>query len=67
MVRKQADWVEVISPSYSPEAYQNRNMWMCRHASRIIAVWDGLPSGTQNTIDYAKEIGLAVKIIEVQK
>ena len=67
MIRKQADWVEVISPSYSPEAYQKRNMWMCRHASRIIAVWDGLPSGTQNTIDYAKEIGLAVKIIEVQK
>ena len=22
MVRKQADWVEIISPSYSPEAYQ---------------------------------------------
>lgn len=51
----------------SPEAYQKGNVWMCRHASRIIAVWDCLPSGTQNTIDYAKEIGLAVNIIEVQK
>lgn len=67
MVRKQADWVEVISPNYSPEVYQKRNIWMCRHSSRLIAVWDGLPSGTQNTIDYAREIGLSINVIEVQK
>ena len=53
MVRKQADWVEVICPEYTPDAYQKRNMWMVNRSSRLIAVWDGLPSGTKNTVDYA--------------
>ena len=53
MVRKQADWVEVICPEYTPDTYQKRNMWMVNRSSRLIAVWDGLPSGTKNTVDYA--------------
>lgn len=65
MVRKQADWVEVICPEYTPDAYQKRNMWMCNRSSRLIAVWDGLPSGTKNTVDYANSCGIPVAIIPV--
>lgn len=65
IVRKQADWVEVISPQYFPEVYQKRNIWMVAHASMLIGVWDGLPSGTKNTIDYATSQHIPVQIINI--
>ena len=65
MVRKQADWVEIICSEYTPDAYQKRNVWMCNRSSRLIAVWDGLPSGTKNTVDYANSSGIPVAIIPV--
>ena len=65
MVRKQADWVEVISQSYSTDVYQKRNEWMVRRSTRLIAVWDGLPSGTKNTVDYAKAQSVGVKEVNV--
>ena len=65
MVRKQADWVEVICPEYTTDAYQKRNMWMVNRSSRLIAVWDGLPSGAKNTVDYANSCGIPVAIIPV--
>ena len=63
LVRKQADWVEVICSGYSPDAYQKRNEWMVRRSGRLIAVWDGLPSGTKNTVDYAIARGVPVKVV----
>ena len=65
MVRKQADWVQVIATEYSPEVYQRRNIWMVKKASRLIGVYDGSPSGTKNTIDYAISQAIPVQIIEV--
>lgn len=64
-VRKQADWVEIISPSYSPDVYQKRNIWLCNRSSRLIAVWDGLPSGTRNSINYAMSKNITVKTINM--
>lgn len=49
---EQADLVKYICPHYSGGAYQRRNEWMVDHSSRIIAVFNGEPSGTKNTIDY---------------
>jgi len=65
-VRKQADWVEIICPSYSTDAYQKRNIWLVNRSTRLIAVWDGLPSGTENTIDFAYVQKIPVRIIDVQ-
>ena len=59
-IRKQADWVETISSQYFAEVYQKRNIWMVSHSSRLIAVCDGLPSGTQNTINYAESVGIKI-------
>ena len=50
-----ADLVRFICPGYSRSCFQRRNEWMVDHASRVIAVWNGLPSGTKNTIDYARK------------
>ncbi len=65
LVRKQADWVQTVASGYSKEVYQARNAWMVRRASRLIAVWDGTPSGTKNTVDYATSQGIPVIRIEV--
>ncbi len=65
LVRKQADWEHIIAPTYSAEVYQKRNRFLVNHASRLIAVWDGTPSGTKNTVDYARSQGIPVFQIEV--
>lgn len=65
-VRKQADWIEVISQTYSEDAYQKRNQWMVCRSSRLIAVFDGLPSGTKNTIDYAEYLGVSIRLIKLE-
>ena len=59
-----ADLVRYISASYSRSCFQNRNEWMVNHSSRVIAVFNGQPSGTKNTIDYAHRQGVPVIQIE---
>lgn len=53
-----ADLVRFICPGYSRSCFQRRNEWMVDHAARVIAVWNGQPSGTKNTIDYAVKVGV---------
>lgn len=55
-----ADLVRYICPRYSRECFQIRNEWMVNHSSRVIAVFNGRPSGTKNTIDYALRQGVPV-------
>lgn len=52
-VLEQADLVRCISPRYSRGCFQTRNEWLVNHSSRVIAVFNGQPSGTKNTINYA--------------
>ena len=35
-------------------------LWMCDHSNRLIAVWNGQPSRTANTIRYTQKIGSEV-------
>lgn len=60
---KSADLVKVISPAYSMASFQKRDEWMVDHASRVIAVYDGVPGGTKNTIEYAKKNGIEVEYV----
>lgn len=59
-----ADLVRVITSGYHTGVYQIRNEWMVNHSARVIAVFNGQPSGTKNTIDCAKNQGIPVRIIE---
>ena len=60
-----ADYTITVSDHYFRACYQRRNEFMVDHSSLVIAVWNGAPSGTQNTIDYAKKRGVkAINIIE---
>lgn len=58
-----ADLVRYISTSYSRSCYHLRNEWMVDHSSRLIAVYDGKPSGTGNTVKYAVKQNILVKYI----
>lgn len=60
-----ADLRREISPKYHRGVYQVRNEWMVDHSARVIAVWNGQPSGTKNTIMYANRSKVPViNIIE---
>ena len=55
-----ADLVRYICPQYRRGCFQIRNEWLVDHSSRVIAVFNGRPSGTKNTIDYALRQGVPV-------
>lgn len=59
-ILNKADWVEYICPKYSPNCFQARNEWMVNHAARMIAVYNGMGGGTQNTLKYAESQGLSI-------
>lgn len=63
-VMKEADLVHYICPRYYRGCFQIRNEWLVNHSSRVIAVFNGQPSGTRNTIDYAHRQGVPVILIE---
>jgi uncharacterized phage-like protein YoqJ len=58
-----ADFVYVVGKNYSRDVFMRRNMWMVNHAKRLIAVYDGSPGGTRNTIDYAHRSNIEVIIV----
>ena len=49
----QVNLVRYLCSRYHSRAYQLRNEWMVDRSSRVIAVFNGSPSGTKNTLDYA--------------
>lgn len=55
-----ADFVKYICENYNRSCFQIRNEWMVNHSDRVVAVFNGQKSGTKNTIDYAKKIGVPV-------
>ena len=56
-----ADLIQSISPQYSIASFQKRDEWMVDHAARVIAVYDGVPGGTKNTIEYAEKRRVEVR------
>ena len=61
---KKADEINYICDGYASFAYQRRNEWMVDRSSRVIAVYNGEPSGTRNTINYAKKVDVPVVLIQ---
>lgn len=59
-VLRSADLVRFICRGYSRACFQIRNEWMVDHSALVIAVFNGQPSGTKNTIDYAVQKSVAV-------
>lgn len=62
-VMEKADLVRYICLGYSRDCFQHRNEWMVDHSARVIAAYNGQPSGTRNTVVYAAGQNIPVKNI----
>ncbi len=56
----EADYVKVVCEGYSIGCFQVRNEWMVDCSSRVLAVYNGQPSGTRNTVIYANSVNVPV-------
>lgn len=61
-VMRRADLVKFVCKGYSRACFQIRNEWMVDHSSRVIAVYNGEPGGTLNTIRYARQSGIPIEL-----
>lgn len=62
-ILKQCDEIIVLTDTYTQTCMNDRNKYMVEHSSVVIACFNGIPSGTGNTIRFAKEKGCNVKLI----
>ena len=53
----------MLQRQYTPDCLRKRNRYMVDHAEIVLAVWNGSPSGTSQTVWYARETGTPVWII----
>lgn len=63
----QCDMETLIQQSYTPACMHRRNRYMVDHASRLIAVYNGLGQrgGTLATLSYAMDQGVEIDMIEI--
>ena len=59
--------VETSDDPYAAWKMQKRNEWMVDNSDAVIAVWDGTPSGTANTVGYTQKQNKAVLVIDPAK
>ena len=57
--------VTVLQIAYTPDCMQRRNRYMVDHSSFLLAVYNGYPGGTQNTILYAQRQAVQTLIIDL--
>lgn len=62
-IAEQCDKETMLQKQYTPDCMQKRNRYMVDRADVLLAVWDGTPSGTGSTIQYAKTQGKTVWIL----
>jgi len=63
----EAEQVIEVCEKYSKSCFSKRNQFMINHSSRLIAVVSDMNSGTGQTIRYAEDVGLDLKIIHADR
>ena len=66
-ILERSNKVTIIQEKYTSDCMHKRNRYMIECADIVIAVWDGKPSGTGYTVNYAKEKGRKVYILNPDK
>lgn len=64
-ILRRCDQVTLLQERYTPDCYDKRNRYMVDHSDLVIAVWNGLPSGTGNTVAYAQTQGKKIQMIHL--
>jgi uncharacterized phage-like protein YoqJ len=57
---ERADDIHILCDRYTPYCMGACNLWMVEQSSLLIAVFDGSPGGTANTIAHAERLGLRI-------
>ena len=58
------DKVTLVQEYYTSDCMMKRNRYMVDNSNYVVAVWNGKPSGTGNTIKYAVQQGKPVYCID---
>ena len=53
----------MLQRQYTPDCLRKRNQYMVDRADIVLAVWNGSPSGTGQTVWYARETEKTVWIL----
>lgn len=64
LLLSQCDKVTVLQEQYTSDCMMKRNMYMVDQSDYVVAVWNGKPSGTLNTMKYAITQGKPVFYID---
>ena len=56
----------LLQQNYTSDCMQKRNEYMVNNSDYVIAVWNGKPSGTGNTVKYATKNNKKVVLINPQ-
>lgn len=56
----------LLQQNYTSDCMQKRNEYMVDNSDYVIAVWNGKPSGTGNTVKYAKQKNKVVLLVNPQ-
>ena len=56
----------LLQQNYTSDCMQKRNEYMVDNSDYVIAVWNGKPSGTENTVKYAKKKNKVVLLVNPQ-
>ena len=62
-IAEQCDKETMLQTQYTPDCMQKRNRYMVDQADVLLAVWNGTPSGTGSTVQYARTQGKMVWIL----
>lgn len=62
-IAERCDKETLVQHHYDKGCMQKRNRYMVDSSEIVIAVWNGNPSGTGNTVRYAQEKGKTILVI----
>ena len=63
-VLERCDSQHVVSKVYGDDVYDRRNRYMVDKCGVLLAVWDGKPGGTANTVKYGQKRRKQIIIID---
>jgi len=62
-ILERCDSINLVCKEYSADSFERRNRYMIGKCDILLAVWNGRPGGTGNTISYAKAADKRIIII----
>lgn len=65
-ILENCDCVKILEEEYTKSCMNDRNKYMVKHSSLVIACFNGKPSGTSNTIKFAQKKDIPIVVINPQ-